>query len=174
MPVASMSIRFLIGGTQMLDSPGTRTARSSSSTSLSIVMPGRHSSRGLNWIVVSIISNGAGSVAVSARPILPKTRLTSGTALIIRSVCCSSSPALPADSPGSAVGMYRRSPSSSGGMNSPPSFSTGYAVAASASAASASVTLGQRSAARSCGRYSAISQRLSGLAFSPGMRPRIT
>ncbi len=118
-------MRFRIGGTQMLDSPGTRTARSSSSTSLSVVMPGRHSSRGLNWIVVSIISSGAGSVAVSARPILPNTLCTSGICLIIRSVCCSSSPALPADSPGSAVGMYSRSPSSSGGMNSPPSFSTG-------------------------------------------------
>ena len=30
------------------------------------------------------------------------------------------SEALPAESPGSADGMYRRSPSSSGGMNSPP------------------------------------------------------
>ena len=69
------------------------------------VMPGRHSSRGLNWIVVSIISIGAGSVAVSARPTLPNTLATSGTVLISRSVCCSSSPALPADKPGSAVGM---------------------------------------------------------------------
>ena len=105
MPVASMSIRFLIGGTQTFESPGTCTERSSSSTSLSVVIPARHSLRGLNWIVVSIISIGAGSVAVSARPTLPNTRATSGTALIIRSVCCRSSPALPAESPGSAVGM---------------------------------------------------------------------
>ena len=35
MPVASMSMRLRIGGTQMLDSPGTCTMRSSSSTSLS-------------------------------------------------------------------------------------------------------------------------------------------
>ena len=43
MPVASMSMRLRIGGTQTLDSPGTCTVRSSSSTSLSVVMPGRHS-----------------------------------------------------------------------------------------------------------------------------------
>ena len=73
MPVASMSMRLRIGGTQMLDKPGTLTMRSSSSTSLSGVMPGRHCSRGLNWIVVSNISSGAGSVAVSARPALPNT-----------------------------------------------------------------------------------------------------
>ena len=71
MPVASMSMRLRIGGTQMFDRPGTRTVRSSSSTSFSGVMPARHSSRGLNWIVVSNISSGAGSVAVSARPALP-------------------------------------------------------------------------------------------------------
>src|SRR3546814_3631546 len=39
----------------------------------------------------------------------------------MRSVCCSSCPALPADNPGSAVGMYSKVPSSSGGMNSLPS-----------------------------------------------------
>ena len=37
-----------------------------------------------------IISSGAGSVAVSARPILPCTELTSGTVAISRSVCCRS------------------------------------------------------------------------------------
>jgi hypothetical protein len=71
MPVASMSMRLRIGGTQMFDRPGRLTMRSSSSTSLSCVMPARHCSRGLNWIVVSNISSGAGSVAVSARPALP-------------------------------------------------------------------------------------------------------
>jgi hypothetical protein len=34
---------------------------------------GGHSSSGLSMMVVSIMSNGAGSVAVSARPTLPKT-----------------------------------------------------------------------------------------------------
>ena len=43
---------------------------------------------------------GAGSVAVSARPILPNTVSTSGTVLISLSVCCSNSRALPMDSPG--------------------------------------------------------------------------
>ena len=80
MPVASMSMRLRIGGIQTFDSPGRLApARSSSSTSFSGVIPGRHCSRGLSWIVVSNISSGAGSVAVSARPILPNTRLTSGT-----------------------------------------------------------------------------------------------
>ena len=104
-PVASMSMRLRIGGTQMLESPGTLTVRSSSSTSLSGVIPARHSSRGLNWIVVSNISSGAGSVAVSALPALANTLATSGTVLISRSVCCKSSLTLPADIPGSAEGM---------------------------------------------------------------------
>ena len=43
-------------------------------------MPGRHSSFGLSMIVVSIISTGAGSVAVSARPSLPAASATSGEA----------------------------------------------------------------------------------------------
>ena len=105
MPVASMSMRLRMGGTQTFDSPGTCTARSSSSITLSGVMPARHWSRGLNWMVVSNISSGAGSVAVSARPALPNTRATSGTVLIMRSVCCSKAAALEADRPGSADGM---------------------------------------------------------------------
>ena len=56
-------------------------------------------------MVVSNISNGAGSVADSARPALPNTVSTSGTVRIIRSVCCSSCTAFCADSPGSAEGM---------------------------------------------------------------------
>ncbi len=54
---------------------------------------------------VSTIESGAGSVAVSARPILPCTLFTSGTLLISLSVCCSSSWALPTLMPGSVVGM---------------------------------------------------------------------
>ena len=152
MPVASMSMRFRIGGTQMLLSPGTLTAASSSSTSLSGVMPAPPFARGLNWIVVSNISIGAGSVAVSARPALPNTRATSGTVLIIRSVCCSSWPAFDADRPGSADGMYSRSPSSSGGMNSPPSCITGMTVRHRRAAAIASVAFGKRRTASSAGR----------------------
>ncbi|MNM88076.1 hypothetical protein D3C81_1002750 [compost metagenome] len=93
-------------------------------------------------MVVSNISIGAGSVAVSARPALPNTVATSGTVLIRRSVCCSNCAALPTDSPGSADGMYSRSPSSSGGMNSPPIRMTGQAVASNRSAAIATVALG--------------------------------
>ncbi len=152
MPVASMSMRFRMGGTQTFDSPGTLTTRSSSSTSLSGVMPARHCVRGLNWMVVSNISRGAGSVAVSARPALPNTRSTSGTVLMRRSVCWSSSDALEAEMPGNADGMYSRSPSSSGGMNSPPRRATGMAVAASTSAAMSSVTFGNRSTASNAGR----------------------
>ncbi len=152
MPVASMSMRLRIGGTQTLARPGTLTAASSSSISFGVVIPGRHWSRGFSWITVSNISSGAGSVAVSARPALPNTRATSGTVLIMRSVCCSSSAALPADSPGSAVGMYRRSPSSSGGMNSPPSFAAGHSVATASANASTMVSHGAFSTASSSGR----------------------
>ena len=104
MPVASMSMRLRIGGIQTFDSPGTFTTRSSSSTSFSGVMPARHWSRGLNWIVVSNISSGAGSVAVSARPALPNTLATSGTVRIRRSVICRSSAALPVEMPGQRGG----------------------------------------------------------------------
>ena len=120
MPVASMSMRLRIGCTQMLASPGILNARSISWISWSVVRPARHWSFGLNWIVVSTISSGAGSVEVSARPILPNTLCTSGNCLMMRSVCCRTSEALAAEMPGSALGMYSRSPSSSGGMNSLP------------------------------------------------------
>ncbi len=152
MPVASMSMRLRMGGTQMFERPGTFTVPSSSSTSRSIVIPGRHWSRGLSWMVVSNISSGAGSVAVSARPALPKTLATSGTVRISRSVCWSSSDAFPTDRPGSAVGMYRRSPSSSGGMNSPPIRDIGHSVAARTTSATASAVFGRASARASAGR----------------------
>jgi hypothetical protein len=54
---------------------------------------------------VSIIDKGAGSVAVSARPILPCTVATSGNCLMSRSVCCSSSLLLVTLMAGSVVGM---------------------------------------------------------------------
>ena len=119
-PVASMSMRVLIGITQALVTPGYCTAASNASMIFRESMPSRHSSFGFSWMTVSIMVRGAGSVAVSARPILPNTCLTSGTARIRRSVCCSSSWALPIDRPGRVVGMYIRSPSSSSGMNSEP------------------------------------------------------
>jgi hypothetical protein len=83
-------------------------------------MPGAIASRGLNWMVVSNISSGAGSVAVSARPALPNTLAPRARCLDHAVGLLQQFGRLPADSPGSAVGMYSRSPSSSGGMNSPP------------------------------------------------------
>lgn len=51
----------------------------------SLVIPERQVSCGLSMMVVSIISTGAGSVGVSARPNLPATDSTSGTLLTMRS-----------------------------------------------------------------------------------------
>ena len=61
MPVASMSMRLRIGGTQTFARPGMCSRASSSSTSLSGVMPARHWSRGLNRMVVArILVRGGG------------------------------------------------------------------------------------------------------------------
>ena len=87
MPVASMSMRVLIGIVQALFRPGNWMAAfiasiSSSGVrrrwamtlpSASLMSTAGHSFSALSMIVVSIMSIGAGSVAVSARPILPKT-----------------------------------------------------------------------------------------------------
>ena len=105
MPVESMSIRVLMGIVQAFVSPGICNAASISSINLSGVMPSRHCSGGLSMTVVSNIDNGAGSVAVSARPTLPKTWCTSGNVLMILSVCCKISRALVIESPGKVVGM---------------------------------------------------------------------
>ena len=104
-PVESMSVRALIGIVQAFDTPGRRTFSSSSASSFSGVMPGRHSDSGLRLMTVSIISSGAGSVAESARPALPNTDATSGTVMInlswVVSTCC----AVWTDAPGSVMGM---------------------------------------------------------------------
>ena len=86
--------------------------------------------------------SGAGSVAVSARPILPNTVSTSGTVLISRSVVCSSWRASPMEMPGLVVGMYIQSPSSSGGMNSLPSWLAGHSALAASSALAMMVSSG--------------------------------
>jgi hypothetical protein len=59
----------------------------------------------LSTITVSAMPTGAGSVAVSARPILPNTLTTSGTAASRASIDCSTAIASVADIPGGAVGM---------------------------------------------------------------------
>jgi hypothetical protein len=56
-------------------------------------------------MTVSNISDGAGSVAVSARPALPYTDATSGKVRMILSWVCSSSPAVVVEIPGSVVGI---------------------------------------------------------------------
>jgi len=58
MPVESMSMRVLMGMIQALVRPGKRTRASSSATRSSRVSPGRHASRGLSRIRVSIIVGG--------------------------------------------------------------------------------------------------------------------
>ena len=105
MPVASMSMRALMGMVQAFETPGNCSALSISSMSLSTVMPFRHSSSGFRLMTVSNISVGAGSVAVPARPALPHTLSTSGNDLMILFWVCSSSAALVMERPGSVVGI---------------------------------------------------------------------
>ena len=84
-------------------------------------MPDRHAERGFRSTVVSTIDKGAGSVDVSARPALPKTRRTSGVSFSRASIVRRSVSISVIDTPGRVIGMYRSVPSSSGGMNSRPS-----------------------------------------------------
>src|SRR5712671_5677221 len=105
MPVESMSMRALIGMVQAFETPGNWSALSISAISLSTVIPGRHSFAGFRLITVSNISVGAGSVAVDARPALPKTDATSGNDLMILSWVWTNSAAFVIERPGSVVGM---------------------------------------------------------------------
>ncbi|MGY4348937.1 hypothetical protein ACVWXM_005404 [Bradyrhizobium sp. GM7.3] len=104
-PVDSMSMRALIGMVQAFETPGNCSALSISAISRSMVMPGRQFSFGLRLTIVSNISEGAGSVAVAARPALPYTEATSGNDRMIRSWVCISSAAFVTEMPGSVVGM---------------------------------------------------------------------
>src|ERR1017187_2352997 len=105
MPVASMSMRALIGMVQALDTPGNCNGLSISAINVSMVMPGRHSLSGFKLITVSNISVGAGSVAVVARPALPHTDTISGNVFMILFWVCSNSAALVTERPGNVVGM---------------------------------------------------------------------
>ncbi|MNQ99097.1 hypothetical protein D3C85_1148190 [compost metagenome] len=151
MPVANMSMRVLMGGTQALVRPGKRIRESSSSLSFSGVMPGRHWSRGLSWMLVSIITRSAGSVAESARPALPNTFCTSGRVRMSLSVCCKISRALPTEILAAVVGIYMMSPSSSGGINSEPRYLSGQKPATVTTAATIRVVFGRASTAPSSG-----------------------
>ncbi len=66
------------------------------------------------------MESGAGSVAVSARPALPRTCSTSGNWTRMRSVSCRSFCACSIETPGIVLGMYSNAPSSTCGMNSEP------------------------------------------------------
>jgi len=72
--------------------------------------------------MVSIIPSGAGSVAVSARPPLPKTVSTSGKLLMILSVFCVRALLWSTLMPKGVTGMYMNVCSLSIGMNSQCSF----------------------------------------------------
>ena len=79
-----------------------------------------HRSAGRRLTIVSIMSSGAGSVGVSARPALPTTMATSGKRQRIMSRAFRSSPDSGADARGTVIGMSITIPSSSGVRNSRP------------------------------------------------------
>ena len=124
-PVVSMSTRALMGIVQAFWMPGRSSALDISSTSLSLVIPDLHAAGGLSMMTVSIMESGPGSVGVSARPALPKTRSTSGNLRRIPSWAWTSRLASSMEMPGTVMGMKRMEPSSSGGMNSDPSLLQG-------------------------------------------------
>ena len=78
-------------------------------------------SRGRKLTIVSIMSSGAGSVGVSARPALPTTMSTSGNRQRIMSRAFRSSADCVTEARGTVIGMSITIPSSSGVMNSRPS-----------------------------------------------------
>ena len=93
----------------------------SSAISWSLVRPERHSAAGLSMIVVSIISVGAGSVAVSKRPgACPATEATSGTERMTRSCHAMMRFTSLIEVLGRSTGMKSSEPSCSVGMNSEP------------------------------------------------------
>ena len=104
-PVNSISSRFCTGIVQVFVRPGNWSFSSISWMSFSYVMPGRHCSRGFSMMVVSYISSGALSVALSERPTVPKTVSTSGNDRMMRSCSCNNALACVMEIPGSALGI---------------------------------------------------------------------
>ncbi|OPZ07679.1 MAG: hypothetical protein BWZ10_02782 [candidate division BRC1 bacterium ADurb.BinA364] len=72
-------------------------------------------------MTVSTIVIGAGSRALSTRPILPTADSISGMAWNAMSCIASCSAASPIEACGIVIGIYRNEPSSKSGMNSLPS-----------------------------------------------------
>src|ERR1700687_4112211 len=71
-------------------------------------------------MIVSVMLMGAGSVDVSARPILPTTFSNAGSWAMMRSCSRKISVALVNEIAGSVIGMYMAVSSFKGGMNSEP------------------------------------------------------
>ena len=94
-----------MGIVKELDTPGMDRASFISFLSFSTVIPGRHSDSGFRLMTVSNISRGAGSVAVSARPALPKTWATSGICFRILSWSWRSFDASEIEAAGTVTGM---------------------------------------------------------------------
>ena len=103
-------------------------------------------------MTVSDISNGAGSVAVAARPALPNTDSTSGKLLSILSWVCNNSADLVTDNAGNVAGIYSRLPSFNTGMNSLPSLIAGNTEIASVITATTMVSFFQRMTQAMTGR----------------------
>ncbi len=85
--------------------------------------------------IVSIIDIGAMSVALSARPILPSTVLTSGIEASAASRCWRICLACAVPTPGKSDGMSMMLPSFNAGMNSLPSRRQGRTVTTTTSTA---------------------------------------
>ena len=120
MPVESISMRFRMGCVQMFVTPGICNLVSSRARMASLVSPLGHCSFGLKVMVVSHMFTGAGSVEVSARPTLPTTMATAGSAAMMPSCWRRSVVASVREMRGSVMGMKSAVSSSRGGMNSEP------------------------------------------------------
>ena len=135
-PLTSSSTRSAIGCEKLDATPGSSPARRASCrpTPLSIFVV-VHSSRGLSVTITSLSSTPIGSEAMSARPVLETTSMTSGNCLRIFSarVCRSS------DCGSEMLGMRKVctaiEPSSSEGRNSVPMSGTSANEPPSASTA---------------------------------------
>ena len=96
----------------------SQTARPWISASAVLSLRRGQNSRGRKLTMVSIMSIGAGSVGVSARPALPTTMSTSGNRQRTMSRAFRSSTDSVTDARGTVIGMSMTIPSSSGVMNS--------------------------------------------------------
>src|SRR5688572_10891872 len=129
-------------------------------------IPSRHSLCGLRMIIVSIMLIGALSVAVFARPALPKTFSTSGRDLIILSWTCNKRFASLFEMSGKVTGMNNREPSSKGGMNSVPRLMTNGTLPSTNANASPSVNFFHLRHHLIVGPYSQVKNLLIGCLLS--------